>query len=334
MLHLHPVSCNRVTCNCVTCNFTFMPKPLLIVFFILIYKILPAQLTYQTLYVDYDSAWTYKNLKIIPIHPKGFGGAAKVVPGVVTLSQALEKGSVKVSERGSASTENVHWLRINNTSDQPVFIGSGEIIMGGRQDRMVAKDTILPPSASDQYIPVMCVEEGRWSEKEKKIAYNGYANPTLRKILDQSKNQVLVWKEILSQLNYSGINSPSLAYLARRADKKYTPEQDAYYKYFYNKFKNSDSSITGIVCMSGDKVIGCDIFAGNNLMYGGLSPLLHGYIEEAITFGSKPVIKDEKVKEYLNNILTDETTQAAWLKKNGKIYKYRDKVVHITGYAQ
>jgi hypothetical protein len=311
-----------------------MIKRLLILFFTLMYKIAPAQLTYANLYVDYDSAWTYKNLKIIPIRPKGFGGSAKVVPGVITLSQALQQGFVKVSERGSASTENVHWLRVKNTSDQSVFIGSGEIILGGRQDRMVAKDTILPPSPNDQYIPVMCVEEGRWSEKEKKFLYNNYANPTLRKVLDQSKNQVLIWKEIASQLNYSGTNSPSLAYAAHRADKKFTPEQDAYFRFFNEKFKNADSSITGIVCISGNKVIGCDIYAGNNLLYGELLPLLHGYIEEAVTFGSSPVIKDEKVKEYLDKVLTDEATQQAYLKKNGKIYKYRDKVVHITGYAQ
>ena len=45
-------------------------------------------------------------------------------------------------------------------------------------------------------------------------------------------------------------------------------------------------------------------------------------------------IKDEKVKEYLNPILTSEAAQESYLKKNGKMYKYREKVVHITGYAQ
>jgi hypothetical protein len=302
--------------------------------FIVMYQIVPAQLTYQTLYVDYDSAWTYKNLKVIPIRAKGWGAAAKVYPGVVTLSQALQQGVVKITERGTASTENVHWLRINNTSDESVFVASGEIILGGRQDRMVAKDTILPPSKKDQYISVMCVEEGRWTDKEKKFAYNNYANTALRKILDSSKNQVLIWKEILAQLDYSGTKAPSLAYAAHRADKKFTPEQDAYFRYFNEKFKNADSTITGIVCMSGDKVIGCDIFAGNNLFYGELQPLLHGYIEQAITFGSAPVIKDEKIKEYLNKILVDEASQEAYCKKNGKIYKYHDKVVHVAGYAQ
>jgi hypothetical protein len=311
-----------------------MSKAFVFLFLLFIYKIVPAQLTYQTLYVDYDSAWTYKNLKIIPIRPKGWGGAARVLPGVVSLSQALATGSAIVSERGSAATENVHWLRINNNGTESVFIGSGEIILGGRQDRMVTRDTILPPSPKDQYIHVMCVEEGRWSDKEKKFQYSNYADPALRKVLDQSKNQVLVWKEVASQLDRNGTRSPTLAYVAHRNDKKFTPEQDAYLRYFNEKFKGSDSSITGFVCMSGDKVIGCDVYAGNNLFYGELKPLLHGYIEEAIRFGSMPVIKDEKIKEYLKPVLTSEASQEAYLKKNGKLYKYREKVVHITGYAQ
>jgi hypothetical protein len=311
-----------------------MPKTLIIPLFLLLCKTATAQLTYERLYVDYDSAWTYKNLKIIPIRFKGFGGSARVYPNVISLSQALEGGFVKVSERGTASTENVHWLRINNTSDKSVYIGSGEVILGGRQDRMVSKDTILAPSGADQYIPVMCVEEGRWSDKQKKFFYNNYANPTLRKVLDHSKNQVLIWKEILSQLKYAGAQAPTLAYAAHRANKKFTAEQEAYYQYFSEKFKNADSTITGIVCMSGDKVIGCDVFAANNLFYGELLPLLHGYIEEAVMFGQPPVIKDKQVKEYLDNILTDEQRQEAWLKRNGKIFKYRDKVIHITGYAQ
>jgi hypothetical protein len=311
-----------------------MVKRLITLGFLFLSKIVPAQLTYQNLYVDYDSAWTFKNLKIIPIRPKGFGGLARVAPDVVSLSEAIANGTAVVTERGSAATENVHWLRINNNGVKPVYIGSGEIILGGRQDRMVSRDTMLPPSPKDQYIHVMCVEEGRWSNKEKKFQYNNYADPSLRKVLDQSKNQVLVWKEVLAQLDHSNTKAPSLAYLARRNDKKYTPEQDAYLRYFHEKFKNSDSSITGIVCISGDKVIGCDVYAGNNLFYGELLPLLHGYIEEAITFGSTPAIKDEKIKEYLDPILTSEPSQEAYLKKNGKVYKYKQKVVHITGYAQ
>lgn len=310
-----------------------MPRFLLTGLFLLLFKLVAAQLTYNTLFVDYDSAWTYKNLKVIPIRFKGAGNA-DVMPRLLTLNQALEKGVVTVSERGTASTENVHWLRINNTSDDPVYIASGEIILGGRQDRMVTHDTIMIPNGRDQYIPVMCVEEGRWSDKEKKFAYNNYAYPQLRKVLDQSKNQVLIWKEVYSHLTFNGINAATLAYASRRQDKKYAPVEQEYFEYFAGKIKKADSTITGFVCISGDKVIGCDVFAATRMFYGEYLPLLHGYIEEAATYGKPVTMTDDKVKEYLDNFLTDETSQRAYLEKNGKIFKYKDKVIHITAYAQ
>ncbi|MBC7850001.1 MAG: hypothetical protein H7Y31_09695, partial [Chitinophagaceae bacterium] len=106
-----------------------------------------AQLTYETVTVDYDSAITYKNLKIIPIKRQpGKGSPAKPM---MTLNKALSQGLVTITERGTASTENVHWLRINNHSDVPLFVASGEIVLGGRQDRMVTRDTVLNPTGGD-----------------------------------------------------------------------------------------------------------------------------------------------------------------------------------------
>lgn len=316
-----------------------MSKGLFILLWVFTLQSAQAQLTYQTLEVDYDSTWTYNNLKIIPIRPKGGGNGNPLAfprqsgTPIISLSQALKLGYVKVSERGSASTENVHYLRINNRSDTAVFIASGEIITGGRQDRMVTKDTVLKPNGKDQYIDVMCVEEGRWSDKEKKFAYYGYADPGLRKVLDQSRNQVLVWKEIFGQLDGSGVKAPTLAYTARKQDKKYVLQETEYFQYFYDKIIK-DSSITGFVCVSGDKVIGMDVFSGNNLFREELEPLLRGYIEAAIVRGSPAVAPDTTVKKYLDKILTSERGQEEYLKKNGKIFRYEQKVYHITGYAE
>ena len=86
--------------------------------------------------------------------------------------------------------------------------------------------------------------------------------------------------------------------------------------------------------MSGDRILGCDIYAGTNLFYGQLEALLPGYIEEAISYGKSVTITNEKVKSYLDQILTDETSQKEYLKKNGKIYRYKEKVIHITGYGE
>ncbi len=295
-----------------------------------------AQITYQTVYVDYDSAWQFKNLKVIPIRAKknGDGGNGMIpgLPGIIPLNKGVKEGGVVITERGTSSTENVHYLRVNNNSGKYIFISSGEIIAGGRQDRMVTRDTILAPSAKDQYIPVMCVEEGRWSEKEKKLGYAEFANPRLRKILDMNRNQVLIWREIGAQLDSMQLGNQkvnTLAYLSRGLDKKKVEMNDEYFRYFMDKFKRSDSTIVGFICITGNRILGTDIFAGTGLFYNQLEPLLKGYIDEAVLFGKTVSLPDPPVKEYMDKILTNETSQEQFVNKNGKLFRLNGKVIHI-----
>jgi hypothetical protein len=294
-------------------------------------RFLSAQdITYDNVYVDYDSAVEFRNLRIIPIRPKnGFGHGA---PHVISLSQAMKQGIATITERGSASTENVHYLRINNHSDQTIYVSSGELVSGGRQDRIIAQDTLLEPNGRDQYVSAMCVEELRWSDKEKKFSYEGFANPSLRKVLDESKNQVLIWREIAKQLEENKIQNKSSAYLARIADKKNMMLNDEYYNFFKAKFKTADSTIVGFVCMSGNKVIGSDIYASSDLFYNQLDPLLKGYCDEAVYMGVPVTITREEEKIYLDKLLTDKFTQEAFLKDNGKIFRQHGQVIHINSF--
>ena len=300
----------------------------LFTFIILLYSnSLFCQVTYQQVYVDYDSTWEFKNLKIIPVRSKG----PEAIP-VITLSKALQNGWVTISERGTASTENVHWLRINNHTSKPLFISSGEMVTGGRQDRIVSKDTILVPTGTDQYVPAMCIEEGRWSEKEKKFQYAGFTNPSLRKVADQSKNQLLIWKEIYKQLEASKLQTPTFAYAALRSDKKFSAEALLYYQFLMNKIKQSDSSMVGFICIAGGKILGTDIFAASNVFYDQVPSLLSGYIEAAIINGSVPEVKNVDVKIFADKILSDESQQEEYCRKNGKLFRYRGRVFHVAAY--
>lgn len=294
---------------------------------------LHAQLTYKNLYVDYDSAWQYKNLKVIPIRWKGSANAADALTArTITLSQALQQGLARISERGTASTENVHWLIVENLSDKNIFIPGGDIIAGGRQDRMISRDTIMLAKESRMQVPVMCVEEGRWSDKEKKFAYQKQANMHLRKVLDKSKNQVLIWREIFNELDKDKVKAPSLSYLSRGQDKKFTALEKEYWDFFKDKFSKADSTIVGVVCVSGNDIIGCDIFAATNLFYGQLEPMMHGYIDEAIVHGSPVNIAEAKIRSYIDKLLKDEPSQEDFIKANGKAYRQNGKIIHITTY--
>ena len=72
---------------------------------------------------------------------------------------------------------------------------------------------------------------------------------------------------------------------------------DEYFQLFSrNKFKSADSSIVGIVCMSGDKVIGSDIFASRDLFFNQLDPLLKGYCDQALYVGRPVTITREEEK--------------------------------------
>jgi hypothetical protein len=310
-----------------------MPCVLRILILAFLPSLVHAQLTYENLYVDYDSAWQYNNLKVIPIRWKGQGNGVNPLPGqIITLGQALQTGLARVSERGTASTENVHWLIIENLSDKNIFIPGGDIIAGGRQDRMITQDTIMLAKESRMQVPVMCVEEGRWSNKEKKFTYQKQANMHLRKVLDRSGNQVLIWREIYSELEKDKVKAGTFSYLARSQDKKFIALEKEYWDFFQPKFRNADSTIIGVVCMSGDKVIGCDIFASKNLFYGQLQPMMHGYIDEAIVHGSVPTTPGAKIRSYMDELLKDEPSQEAFIKANGKAYRHNGKIIHIVTY--
>jgi hypothetical protein len=291
------------------------------------------QLTYQQLYADYDSAVAYKNLRLIPIRYKGNrNNPPAMVQNAVSFGQAMQQGLITVQERGTAAIENVHWLSLYNNSDKNIYVSSGEVLAGGRQDRIVTKDTIVMAGSGRIDLPVMCVEEGRWSEKDKKFTYQKMANTHLRKTLDETKNQVLVWKEINNQLERDKVKNKTLSYLSREKDKVFTAAQNDYWQFFNRKLSQPDSSVVGFVCMSGDKIIGSDIFIGNNLLYGKLQPLLAGYIEEAIIFGDTPSVTDAAVRKYLDQFLVDEPAQAAFVKKNGKAFRAGGKTIHLTTY--
>jgi hypothetical protein len=291
------------------------------------------QLTYQNLFVDYDSAWQYKNLKIVPIRWKGSGNWTYPLNGnLISLGEAVNKGLARISERGTASIENVHWLIIENLAKKNIFIASGDIISGGRQDRMISRDTVMGANTARMQVPVMCVEEGRWSEKEKKFTYQEMANLHVRKVLDRSKNQVTLWREIYDQLDKDKVKNNTLAYVSRKQDKKYVAEEQEYWKYFEQKFKESDSTIIGVVCISGKNVIGCDVFASTSLFYTELPSVMFGYIHEGIVLGAPVNIPNSKIKTYMDKLLSDEVSQEQFIKDYGKAYRYNGKIIHITTY--
>ena len=97
----------------------------------------------------------HDNLAIYYLH-----GSATGDPVPMSLEEALAEGRVKVRETG-----NVNELTVENVGDSEVFVQAGDIVKGGRQDRVLSVDLLLPPRSGVVPIAAFCVESGRWTAR-------------------------------------------------------------------------------------------------------------------------------------------------------------------------
>ena len=119
-------------------------------------RITPAAATSTDEGYRLSGPYTHDNLAIYLIHREGSDGGT--VP--LTLEEAMEQGVVRVTETG-----NVQELVVRNMGGRGIFIQSGDIVKGGKQDRVLVVSMILPPRSGGISIGAFCVERGRWSPR-------------------------------------------------------------------------------------------------------------------------------------------------------------------------
>src|SRR5262252_4834377 len=100
---------------------------------------------------------SYKNLSIFLIHGKD----ENTKGNILTLQEAMDKKLFVVYE-----TSDVNELEVENLSKEfDVFIQSGDIVKGGKQDRVLAVSIIVPARSGRVSIQAFCVESGRWTKR-------------------------------------------------------------------------------------------------------------------------------------------------------------------------
>ncbi len=317
-----------------------MKQAILIITLFSLFSTSYAQFTYEHLEVDYAGAYQFRDLKIIPIRARpSFEQAnqqAASLNNALSLRQALATNQAAIMEhsngRGGIS-QTVNTLTIENFSDQPIFLMSGEIITGGMQDRAIAQDMVIPPRSGEVDVPVFCVEKGRWSPGTKRNKFKNYheASMHLREVIDRDQNQNAVWSEIAKENRRDRVRTNTEAYTAHAKSREYIQREIGYLEFFNPKFRNKEN-IVGIVGVTGEEVMGCDLFATVDLFYREYNNLIYAYIDEALTFGVPITISDDAVRRYMDELLTDERSQERYVQQNGKMYKEGRQIIHITTY--
>jgi len=137
------------------------------------------------------------NLSVFLIHaePLPGGGAAGAY---LTLDEALASGQAAVYETGDVNELEVQ----NKSKDRTLFIQAGDIVKGGRQDRVLSVDLVLPPGSEKIPITAFCVEQGRWSARGNEPAQQfasadkSLAGKDLKLAAKSKRSQTEVWNAV------------------------------------------------------------------------------------------------------------------------------------------
>jgi hypothetical protein len=99
---------------------------------------------------------------------------------------------------GALSSAQVNALSLMNNSNRPLLLLAGEIVTGGKQDRVVSKDRIIPAHSQPVALGVFCVEPHRWTQTSANFAAPNaiMAQPSVRAKAMAAKDQQQVWDQV------------------------------------------------------------------------------------------------------------------------------------------
>jgi hypothetical protein len=245
-------------------------------------------------------AVTYENLTLVPVLTK-----AKVDDDreYLVLDEAFEKKQLKIKEKDD---EQVNELTLTNKSDKALFVMAGEVILGGKQDRIIGKDTLIQAKQT-VVVPVFCVEHGRWTEEKGSREFRSgktLAHTKLR-MKANYEEQGAVWDEVDKKNKARKVDNSTKTYRKVAEDKSVSKAIESYDKNIgaaLAKVKDAERMIGFVVAVNG-KVVGMETF-GSPKLFQKLKPkMLRSYYVEAVDLpvdaeAAKTPVDAKAIKEF------------------------------------
>jgi hypothetical protein len=257
-----------------------------------------------------STPYTYKNLTIFLLHGKD----QNTKGNVMTLQEAMEHNLFRVYETGD-----VNELEVENMSKEfDVFIQSGDIVKGGKQDRILAVSIIIPARSGRVKIEAFCVESGRWTKRgeEDSKQFNSSNDRIVTKELKIAANASRSQQEVWSQVSEaqarlsknvggdvaSGRSSSSLQLSLE--NKKVVTNVDEYVRNL-SSIINGKSDVIGYAMAINGKINSADVYVSNALFKKVWMKMLKASATEAVS-ESRGVrladpVKADSVKTFMND---------------------------------
>lgn len=278
------------------------------------------------------------NLTVFPV----VSASSHETSGFLTLDEGLRSGEVVVTESGGIQPmirrrptgitpvyppggAQVNQLVLVNNSKKPLLLLAGEVVTGGKQDRVIGKDRLIPAESDPIDLGVFCVEPGRWVGTSNKFTGNGgiaaaIVAPSVRSKAMADKDQAKVWAEVGKTKSAMVAAMPPAAAsqtveveattsYARVMDNKEVLKQvDEVAVPIENSYRGlmkelRDRNAVGVVVAVNGEIIWADVFASTQLLQKYWPKLVRSYAAEALVTHTKYKEADERAAAaFLENL--------------------------------
>ncbi|MCB9251972.1 MAG: hypothetical protein H6605_05860 [Flavobacteriales bacterium] len=281
-----------------------------------------------------ESKFTFGNLRLYMLKANQvYLNPNRNIGNYLSLQEALKDKKILITEVEGGQVNNLHF---ENISKDTIMILAGEVVTGGKQDRVIGQDVLLPPKSGKVLVSVFCVEHGRWSPKTTGNQFTGYYGVSTNSVRSKAvvdKNQHAVWDNVAKVNAQNKTESSTGTYTKLHTSDVLSKELPKYVKHFED-LVNSDSTYIGFVAVSGDSIIACDLFANNQLFKKQAPNLIKSSAIEAITNGSVVTIAASSVLSFLSKFMMNEERQEDEVKSSGTMLKNNNKKLHINYYKK
>ena len=288
----------------------------------------------------------------------------------LTLDEGLRSGEVIVTEAGSVqglirrhTTPAIHHdgaevnrLVLVNNSKRPLLLLAGEIVTGGKQDRVIGKDRIIPAESDPVDLSVFCVEPGRWvatsahfgaseamygnnvERARDAVPMAMMAQPSVRGKAMADKNQNEVWNEVNRQKaamaqTVEVTGSPvsveleqTTSYAKVNENVAVKQQVDAIAKPVLENYQSlirqlRDRNAVGVVVAVNGRIIWADLFASTDLLSKYWPKLVRSYASEAVVTRAKEV---EVSVNQAQSFLADMEGRREMIESEPGIYRHTE----------
>jgi hypothetical protein len=272
---------------------------------------------------------SHGNLTIFPVVASSTHDTSEFL----TLDEGLRSGDVVVTEAGRIQPlirrggrpipiggGEVNRLVLVNNSNRPLLLLAGEIVTGGKQDRVIGKDRIVPAHSDPIDLSVFCVEPGRWTEVSSnfKGMSSQMAQPSVRNKAMVAQNQQAVWDSVRSAQETVAVTggAPVAAGIAgttsyarvmdnsevkKQVDEIAAPVQRDY-QGLIRELRGRNA--VGVVAAVNGRIIWADVFASTSLLEKYWPKLVRSYAAEAYIVRTATFAKPDAraAQDFLDNL--------------------------------